>query len=147
MTVFQPSPTIADMKAALGNIGSSQIANISRVYLTEPMGPPEDHSLVIGSPTFRTLDDTNAKMLVEWTFPISYCVQVNTENEDVDEVETYFLPMLMAYSSWANQVLTQDAFICSVDRGGVIQVGYSGQIVRAIRFMIKLTTEFNIPVS
>lgn len=147
MTVFQPSDTVKNLKTGLGAVGSTQIANVERVYPTEPVGPPENHSLVVGSPTFRVLDDTNAKMLIEWTFPVSYCCQINTENEDVDEVESYFLPLLLAYSSWANQNLSDDAFITSVDRGGVIQASYSGLIVRAIRILVKLTTEHNIPVS
>ena len=147
MTVYQPSTTIADLRAAIGNLASSQIANVARVYTTEPDGPPEDHSIVVGSPTWRILSDTNAKMLVEFTFPVSYCVIRRQLGEDVDDVESYFLPMLFAFSSWANQDLTDDAFITDVDKGGVIQVGYSGEIVRAIRMLIKVTTEFNIPVS
>lgn len=147
MTIFMPDDAVKNLKVALGNIGSSQVANVTRVYTTEPDKPPEDNSIVVGSPTFDVLSDTNAKLMVKFIFPVSYCVRRKGEGEDVDEVESYFMPMLMAYSSWANQELTDDAFITSVKKGGVIQVGYSGQIVRAIRLNIELTTEFNIPVS
>lgn len=147
MTVYQPDNTVKNIKEALGAVASSQVANVSRVYTKEPEGPPEDHSIVVGSPTFRMLDDTNAKMQMEFVFPVSYCVIRRQLGEDIDDVESYFLPMLYAYSAWTNQNLTPEAFITGIDRGGAIQANYSGQIVRAIRMLIKVVTEFNIPVS
>lgn len=146
MTVYQTSTTVSDIKNALANIAATQVAGIVRTYATEPDAPPEGGSVVVGSPTFRVMDDTNAKMLIEWVFPLFYCAVRRSMSEDVDDVESYFLPMLQAYSAWPNQEITPDAFITSVLSGGVTQKPFSAQVFRVLIINVKVTTEFNIPV-
>lgn len=147
MTVYQTSPTVLNIKNALVNVALLNVAGVLRGYATEPDAPPEGGSVVVGSPTFRVKDDTNAKMLIDWVFPVYYCSIRRSLSEDVDDVESYFLPMLQAYSSWGNQELTPDAFITSVISGGVTQKPFSGQVFRVLIINVMVTTEFNIPTS
>jgi hypothetical protein len=143
---FNPGNTVADLKTALGNIASTQIAGITRVYTNEPDGPPEDNSVIVGSPQFKVLDETVSKGKVVFTFPIRYCVTRRGDGEDIVKVESYFLPFMLAYSAWSNQNLDPDAFICLVTSGGIAQFVYAGQTVRALIVNVSVTTEFNVNV-
>lgn len=143
---FSPTTTISDLKTALGNIASSQITGITRVYTNEPDGPPEDNSVIVGSPQFKVIDETIGKVKVLLTFPLRYCVRRRGKGEDITEVESYFLPFILGFNAWSNQALDDDAFITSVTNGGVAQFVYAGQTMRALIVNVSVTTEFNVNV-
>jgi hypothetical protein len=58
---FSPDTTITDIKSAIGSVATNQITGISRVYVSNPDGPPENGSIVVGTPTFQVEDDTSCE--------------------------------------------------------------------------------------
>jgi hypothetical protein len=144
---FSPDTTLTDIKSAIGSVATNQITGISRVYVSNPDGPPENGSIVVGTPTFQVEDDTTAKLKVNLTFPCAYVVRRKDGREDVLNAESYFLPIILAYSSWANQDLTTNSYITRVEKGGIGQATYSGQVFRCLLFVVHVVAEFNIPVS
>jgi hypothetical protein len=144
---FNPGNTIADLKTAIGAIATSQITGITRVYANEPDGPPENGSLIVGSPRFEVVDDTNAKLKVRLTFPLRLCFRRDSRGEDIVKCESYTLPMILAYSSWVNQTLDSDSFLTEVKDGGTVQFVYADQTMRALLVNVTVLTEFNIPTS
>lgn len=144
---FSPDTTLTDIKAAIGAVATSQITGIARVYVSNPDGPPENNSVVVGTPTFEVQDDTVGKLKVNLTFPCAYVTRRKDGREDVLIAESYFLPIILAYSSWANQELTTNSYITRVEKGGIGQATYSSQVFRCLLFVVHVVAEFNIPVS
>lgn len=147
MTTFSPGTTISDLKDAIGSIATSQITGIVRVYTNEPDGPPENGSLIVGSPRWEVLDDTNGKLKVRLTFPLRMCFRRKGNGEDIVAAESYTLPFILAYSSWVNQFLDSDAMLVEVKDGGTVQFNYADQMMRALLVNVSVLTEFNIPLS
>lgn len=147
MTTYSPDNTIANLKNALANIAITQIPTITRPYVSEPDGPPEDGSIVVGVPKWRVTDDYSGKLQVELKFPVRYCVIRRGDGEDIVKAESYFLPLMLAYSSWVNQNLDTDAYITEITDGGVTQIVYALTVVRAAVVNVVVKTEFNIPLS
>lgn len=147
MTVFNPDNTILNIKNALANIAATQISGVTRTYAEEPDGPPEDGSVVVGSPQFRIEDNTSGKIKVRFKFPVSFLTTRRGQGEDLVLVESYFGPFLLAFNSWANQNLDTDAYQTETDSGGVAQVIYAQQTMRALVVNVSVVTEFNIPLS
>lgn len=147
MTLFQPDNTVANVKAALAAVITNNVANVTRVYTSEPDGPPEDNSVVIGGVAFRPTDYTSGKMQVVFKFPVRFCRRRRGQGEDLVTVESYFMPFMLAFNSWANQNLDTDTYVTEVENGGVVQIAYAGTPIRALALTVSVKAEFNIPLS
>lgn len=144
---YAPDSTIADIKTAIANVATTQISGVGRPYISEPDGPPEDGSVVVGSPQFKLTEDYSGKMQFRLVFPVKYCVRRRGDGEDIVQVESYFMPFILAYNSWANMNITSNVVLEEITGGGVQQYTYAGQVVRTIGFQVSVLAEFNIPLS
>jgi hypothetical protein len=147
MTVFQPDSTLTNIKTELGAIVTAQVGGITRVYTTEPDGLPEDGSVVVGSPQFKVDEVYSGKLDIPLMFPVTAYFMRRGDGEDIIKAESYFLPMILAFSAWVNMNLDQNTILIEVTSGGVVQLLYAGQAARGLRVNVAVRTEFNIPLS
>lgn len=124
-----------------------QIDGISQVYEHEPESAPEDGSVMIPLKKFKIEGDTNGKLYLKLQFSVMYCKRRVRGVQDIPLIYQYVLPFLLALSSWANQTLSGDAMQVSVTEGGVTQLVYAGQTLRALVTNVEVLTEYNIPLT
>lgn len=124
-----------------------QIDGISQIYEQEPETAPEDGSVMIPLKKFKIEGDTNGKLYLRLQFSVMYCKRRVRGVQDIPLIYQYVLPFLLALSSWANQTLSGDAMQVSVTEGGVTQLVYAGQTLRALVTNVEVLTEYNIPLS
>lgn len=147
-TVYNPTDDlVGPIASALLSVGQTQLTGIDYFYADESDEPPQHNSLMVMSPQFDILDDTNGRL--EMVLKFRVCLRYNVRQISVDNpaLRTYMTPMLQAYSSWANTDLGGLSRQIDVKGGGIIREMYAGEMFRTLLLNLGVVTEYNIPVS
>jgi hypothetical protein len=155
MTVFNPDNTVANIKADLATIAKNDIGGLDAnlVYANQPDGPPESGGVTFELDKIDLIEDTNAKLIMKFSFLVVYHVRRTVSGEDRVACESYAMPFFLAYNSWANQALSvtagylSDAYDVTCEKGQIAQRAYANNFFMVLATRVSVLYEFNTPLT